>query len=615
MLIKFKKVKIHNFLSLGDIELNLEDNGITLIRGENNNSFDLALSNGSGKSSIFNAICWCLTGETIQGISSDIINIYGDGKCEVTCDFDLNHNPFQVTRQKESSKSDLKIIKNGKDISGKGIREGTKILNDELPDLTSDLIGNIIILGQGLPHKFSNNTPSGRKELLEKLSKSEYMIEDIKDRLTNRKSELSFNINENQNHIIEEKAKLNIYNNNILDGKMKLQELESIDFSGIKTLSDMVETATEACNQKQSQIDEIDRNIQEDTNRLLNSTSERDKAIKKIDDNLDNFLKPLKDEQHQIDKEIEDLEFKLKHADDDICPTCGQRIPDKEHIDKQPLIDEKVSLNEKWNSLNDRIEEILKTHEEDKNKIIEAYCLDTISSRINDSNIKKQELQKDLVKLNESKLNYISQLTSMRAESETYEKNLNQLQDTINLNLARKQSTEEKIVYYNEEVEELSNRLGVIDQMLTIVKRDFRGFLLLNVINFIQTKANEYSNVVFGSNLIKFELDGNNINIAYNNKPYENLSGGEKQKVDLIIQFTIKDMLSQYLNIYCNILVLDEVFDNLDSIGCQKILKLISTLKDVDNIYIISHHADELQIAYDKEIVVVKDNSGVSKLK
>ena len=50
-----------------------------------------------------------------------------------------------------------------------------------------------MILGQGMPNKFTNNTPSGRKELLEKLSKSDFMIEDIKNKLSARKNELSEN--------------------------------------------------------------------------------------------------------------------------------------------------------------------------------------------------------------------------------------------------------------------------------------------------------------------------------------------------------------------------------------------------------------------------------------
>ena len=111
------------------------------------------------------------------------------------------------------------------------------------------------------------------------------------------------------------------------------------------------------------------------------------------------------------------------------------------------------------------------------------------------------------------------------------------------------------------------------------------------------------------------KLDGNNIFIGYCNKAYEVLSGGEKQKVDLIVQFAIRDMMSQFLNFTSNIIVLDEIFDNLDYIGCQRVLDLISNkLNDLDSIFIITHHENELDIPVDKTITIIKDINGVSKL-
>ena len=67
MKIKFEKVVLHNFLSFGDAELTLSDRGYSVVKGVNNNPKDSAISNGSGKSSIWSAISYALTGETIQG--------------------------------------------------------------------------------------------------------------------------------------------------------------------------------------------------------------------------------------------------------------------------------------------------------------------------------------------------------------------------------------------------------------------------------------------------------------------------------------------------------------------------------------------------------------------
>ena len=94
------------------------------------------------------------------------------------------------------------------------------------------------------------------------------------------------------------------------------------------------------------------------------------------------------------------------------------------------------------------------------------------------------------------------------------------------------------------------------------------------------------------------------------------LSGGEKQKVDIIVQFALRDMLCNYLGFDCNILVLDEVFDNLDSVGCDKVIQLITNkVNSVNSIYIITHHAEELDIPVDRYLVVEKDSTGVSFVK
>ena len=152
--------------------------------------------------------------------------------------------------------------------------------------------------------------------------------------------------------------------------------------------------------------------------------------------------------------------------------------------------------------------------------------------------------------------------------------------------------------------------------MNTLIKRDFRGFLLVNIIDYINIKAKEYALDVFGNDNLDFTLDGNNINISYNGKAFENLSGGEKQRVDLIIQFAIRNMMQQYLNFSSNILILDEIFDQLDTNGCSNILNLISEkLTDIESIFIISHRAGELEIPYDSELIITKDSSGVSTIK
>ena len=73
-------------------------------------------------------------------------------------------------------------------------------------------------------------------------------------------------------------------------------------------------------------------------------------------------------------------------------------------------------------------------------------------------------------------------------------------------------------------------------------------------------------------------------------------------------------MLCKYLNFSSNILILDEITDNLDVVGCQNMFNLISSkLRDVENVYIISHHQD-LQFPVDYQLDIVKGEDGISRL-
>ena len=170
MNIEFKKIQIENFLSIGKAEVTLDTNGFVRVVGVNQNSQDLALSNGAGKSSIFDAIAWALTGETIRGLTNNVVNKNTSGGTLVSLYFDCDGSSYNVIRTRDHSvfKSNMFLRVNGVDKSGKGLRETEKILNDYLPDISMGLIGSVIVLGQGLPQRFTNNTPPGRKEVLEK---------------------------------------------------------------------------------------------------------------------------------------------------------------------------------------------------------------------------------------------------------------------------------------------------------------------------------------------------------------------------------------------------------------------------------------------------------------
>ena len=208
MNIKLESVYIQNFMSFAQAEFDFSNDGFTLVSGNNLCPSDLTNSNGSGKSSLFESIFWCLTGETIRG-TKNVVN-YKFDNCSVEVYLWIDSQAVIIIRSK-GQKSDLKLFINGENKSGKGIRDTEKILTDYFPDLTPLLLGSVIVFGQGLPNRFSANTPSGRKEVLEKLTNSDFMIADIKLRVNNRKDIIQKNLQSINDKIIKLTSQKQVY--------------------------------------------------------------------------------------------------------------------------------------------------------------------------------------------------------------------------------------------------------------------------------------------------------------------------------------------------------------------------------------------------------------------
>jgi DNA repair exonuclease SbcCD ATPase subunit len=148
-----------------------------------------------------------------------------------------------------------------------------------------------------------------------------------------------------------------------------------------------------------------------------------------------------------------------------------------------------------------------------------------------------------------------------------------------------------------------------------LTRRDFRGYLLTNIISYIDNKAKEYCSTVFGTRELSLSLNGNALDITYCGKMFDSLSGGEKQRVDLILQLAIRDLLTSYLDLSANILVLDEITDFLDKKSCQAVMNLLEKeLQTVESVFIISHRASTLDIPIDSELSIIKNTKGISEL-
>lgn len=624
MKIQIKHIDIENFMSIGQASVDLDKNGFIFIKGINKNKLDNAQSNGAGKSTLINAICWSMTGKTLSGVTTNVVNMFTTGDCTCTLTFIIDNLDFVISRVRtRTNKGQLKIFINGEDKSGKTITDSQKILESYLPDITIEFLGNVILLGQGLPYKFSNNTPSGRKELLESLSKSNYMIDDLKYRVGQREQTLNQLKINNTLELTKQTTALNL-NKDLLAKEVEKQ-------SNLKSC-DAVETSVESLKQEIAKLIVVKESLLKDKENidteLIKINNKRTNIVNDYEKRINDFLQDTTTKKEKILDKLYSLNYKLKQVENelnnlksvkDICPTCGQKIPNVQKDFK--LIEGKEtefnSLKQEFNAL--QKEKITYTTYVENNKLALQTERNNLLKQIDEEvNINTKELNTINSSLIDTEQNITRnniELNKYENELSDYYKNKQDIEQSILQYNAIIKNAEETIKDLNKKSENVLERLSINKKMLTIIQRDFRGYLLSNVISYIDNKAKDYCNEVFKTDLISIGLNGNDIEIKYANKDYLNLSGGEKAKVDLIIQLAIRAMLCEFLQFSCNILCVDECFDNLDYQGTQEILELLTNkLDDVKAIYIISHHND-LDIPYDEEIVIEKDEKGVSKIK
>jgi DNA repair exonuclease SbcCD ATPase subunit len=620
MHIEFKKLVLHNFMSFGHSELCFEDDGFIRVSGVNNNPDDLATSNGSGKSSLWEGLLWGLTGDTIRG-TKQVARLNNDDGTYVGITFLIDGVEYKILRAKDHKqyKTNLRLVIDGQDCSGKGIRESEKLLEERLPDITASLLGSVIVLGQGLPQKFTNNTPSGRKEVLEKLSKSDFMIEDLKTRVATRKKSLSDEKRKYEDEILSLNSKREVLSRQIEGNREQLSKMDrSVLEEALKRTQaeyDLSVGVVEGLEEEYKKICSQQQSAKEKNMSLLAQKQSDELAIK---DTYRDRISTLTTDRAEIQAEVSQVKKILIELNSikDTCPTCGQKLHGVVRPDTSSY---EVSLNDLNNKLvvvNDEINALQKELSNELSTISDKYATE-ISESGALARIHEKESAEMLLSISQEKAESKRKgemLTKLANDIMQFEVTYNTLLTGINENTKEIEFIDQSVTTAIAYSENMQMHIDVVNKFETSLKRDFRGYLLSSIIEFISKRTKEYCKMIFDTDLIDFSLNGNNIDISYLGKAYENLSGGEKQKIDLIIQFSIRDMLCGYLGFTSNILVLDEVFDGLDMIGCQRVLDVISNLNDIKNIFIVTHRKD-LSIPTDKEITVVKSLSGVSELR
>lgn len=568
MVITFQTIEINNFLSLGEgIKVGLEERGFTLIKGENKESTK-SQSNGAGKSSIIDAILWTITGETLRG-TTDVVNEKSKSGCHCCLSFSADGESYQIDRYKSSpDKGNACYFYCNGELLSDQTKKSQEMINSKIPVMSSEILGSIVLLGQGLPYKFSSLSPIKRKELLETMSGTSPQIEKIKLQISQESAKNRQSYEKIFREITQKEAE-------VVASKKLLEQLTESQYQSPEEITKYVDALKKEIGDSQNLCKELEESLQ----------PQRD-SYQKLEVARSNVFEFLA----KVNAEVSTLQSNLSQVSVGTCPICGR--PYDDYYERQ-LLTAKYSqeLAEKQQTVTQL-----------------SAKLEGIKSQCNSRDQEVRALE--------------NRITALRHDQGVLQERINSYEKS----LAESQMVQEKITQTdasikstNVEVYDLRKELEKIEQVNETIKyldrqisRDFKGYVLQEVIKFLSSRAESYGKYLFDGRTVKVELSGNKILIYIDNRLYENLSGGERQRVDLCVQFALRDMLMTTTGFSCNLLVLDEAFDNLDMQGSNDLNQLvISEFSDVSTVFTITHHSD-ISIPYDNTVRVVKDSSGVS---
>lgn len=648
MNIKLNTIHIHHFRSIDDIILTLNDQGTVIVKGENYYE-DRAVSNGSGKSSIFEGIIFSIYEETSSG-EKDVANrVYNDGY-KLTLDFNIDSNHYIIIREQKGSKSTVLLYKNEVDISARNKTDTNKLILD-IFKVNKALFLDSIFLSQNISTSLSSLSPTARKERLEILTNTDANISLFKENMKAVQTKYESNANNIQLNIKQLEGKLSAMQQQSQELSLKIDQINQVNEAN-KSKYDKVKIEVDIFNLKQK-ITELEQVQETNSTSISNLTEENDTyrqdknkldveidtyntQLFKAQDNLSNINMKITTETYNINNLNSKIEHNLKEIDSisksDTCPTCGRKYDNFDSTFTDNLI---AKYNEEINDMKNNILQL--------NSVVDKLNLDKIDctsqlrdieleinklvARKNELDIKIKENTNKCSTCNEHILFCKSQLLQYKNQ---LDKLYNDLAEANNIqiipvdeyvNMLNKINSD--IINIDNEVKDMSAKLSNINSYVDICKhclqlitKEFRTYLLKNSIQYLNTLLRDYSVKLFSNidDVIYISEDDNKLNIYLGNASYESLSGGEKTRVNIALLLAQKSLASIIGNISCNIIILDEVLGYCDSTAELNIIELITAqLDSLETIYMISHK--EIPIGYDNQIVVVKDKSGLSRLK
>ena len=562
-MIEFKTIKWKNLLSTGNnfTEVNLNGHERTLIVGEN----------GSGKSTILDALCFSLFSKPFRKINkSQLVNTVNCGDCKVELEFRIGKTEWKVVRGIKPNV--FEIYKNGTLLDqSSATNDQQKWLEQNVLKMNYKSFTQIVVLGSSTFVPFMQLSAPGRRDV----------IEDI----------LDIRIFSTMNLILKERIKVN---------KEEVFDVENA-MSLLKDKVTVQKTLIEDLRkQSQSNVSHWNENIESLKQQIAIAEEEIELDMREVDsltfelsegEDPTERIQNLRDFKVKFNSKIKDLTKEIKFFKGNAsCPTCHQDI-------KFDLRDNMVSTDEdKVSKLNEALDKIAKEH-----KLLDKDLTERneISTLIKESQIKIKQSLSDINWKTKKIKEIEKEIESIKTDDGSVDKEKDKLLKIIQQG-REKEILRKEVINKREDLKMVSEFLKDGGVKSSIIRKYLP--VMNDLINKYLQKLEFYVN---------FNLDdmfNETIKSRFRDEfSYASFSEGEKMRIDLALLFTWREIAKLKNSVNTNILILDEIFDSsLDTNGTQDFMKILYNITDGNNVFVISHKGEQIVDKFDNVIEFTK---------
>jgi len=547
-MITFKTIKWRNFLSTGQhfTEIDFTKNKTNLIIG----------TNGAGKSTILDALCFSLFGRSFRKINKpQLINTVNEKDCVVEVEFLIGTSEWKVIRGIKPNI--FEIYCNDKVIDQvSAANDQQKWLEQTVLKMNYKSFTQIVILGSSAFVPFMQLPTSHRREVIEDLL-------DIKIF-----SSMNTVIKEKIRKIRDEVKTLELKKESLFD-KVEMQKnfIEELENRGNANINANKE---KIANLDSEVVDCIKENTLMEEDVLKNIKKQEEVA------GASDKLKKLGTLKGKISQKVSTITVEHKFFNENtVCPTCTQEIDEEFRINK---------INDAQNKAKDlqsgykELEVAIKEEEDREHQFITlSKEITKLTHEVSRNNTKISGCQRQIRDLE----NEIQKLTNQLKNRNSEHEKLESFQETLHNTYDELAIKKDSINYYDFSYGLLKDggvKSKIIKKYLPLINQQVNRYLQMMdfYINF--TLDEEFNETVQSP--------------IHEDFSYASFSEGEKQRIDLALLFTWREVARMKNSVNCNLMILDEIFDSsLDSSGTEEFLKIIQFVVKDANIFVISHKA------------------------